>query len=293
MFNIKSKYANFLYAFAVPAAFVPLVMRGIAEKGFALLAAVAFSGLAIYFFMMHVKKLYDSRDEIGNFKLMVKSAVVLTASILISLAGAVFLDSMLADVRYFLEMDIFRGVKIAQLLPFGIFIMIYLIYFMNSEESSFKSVVSTALKVLNADIKIYYAIIAGIIAVVGYIYIARTGHETEIQPTNAEMIFRNFMEYVLLARPRTKEFLIAFPAIFAAFFAADKKSRFFTAIFMLLTAIGTSSVINTFSHLRTPIYLSVSRTFIGLGFGIVIGCIAILLLNLVYNLFLKIRERMQ
>jgi hypothetical protein len=278
----------------LPAAAMPLVMRNLSEKIFALGAAVVFSGLAIYFFMIQIRNIYKSDKKLTLIQVLAYSTVILTASIAISLIGAVFVDSVLCDVRYLLEMDIFRGVKVAQLLPFVIFILIYLIYFMNkNNDGSFKSIVNTALRFLNLNIKIYYAVIAVILAIIGYIYISRTGHESDIQPSNIEMIFRNFMEYVLLARPRTKEFLIAFPAIFAAVYAANKNSEFFTGIFMLAAAIGTSSVINTFSHLRTPIYLSFARTVIALGMGIVVGCILILVLEIIYRIFGIIQERLK
>ena len=293
MFNIRNKYVNCLYVFSLFGALVPLVARNIAEKGFSFIAAVVFSGIAIYYFMMNIKVIFDSSKEHSKINLIVKSIVVLTISVLISLMGAVFVDSMLADVKYMLELDIFRGVKFSQLLPFIIFIVMYMVYFMNkNNENTLKSIVNTSVKLLNKDIKIYYAIIVGIIGIVGYIYISRTGHETNIQPSNMEMILRNLLENKLLARPRTKEFLMAFPAVFAAIFAANKKSEFFTFIFMLVSAMGTSSVINTFSHIRTPIYLSLARTFIGLSLGIVIGCIVILLFNLINGLYIKIQERL-
>ena len=169
----------------------------------------------------------------------------------------------------------------------------FIIYFMNKDDDSVKSIVNTTVKVLNKEIKVYFGIIAALVGGAAFIYISRTGHETNIQPSNIEMITRNFMEYVLLARPRTKEFLIAFPAIFAAVFAASKKSEFFTGIFMLAGAIGTSSVINTFSHIRTPIYLSFARTVIALGFGIVIGCVLVLVCDLSYRVFMKVQERLK
>ena len=293
MFNIKHSKANYLYLFALPAALIPLVTRGIAEKGFAFGAAVVFSGLAIYFFMTQIKKIYESENKYSNVKIMIFSSIVLIGCVAISLAGAVFVDSMLADVKYMLETDIFRGVKFAQILPFGIFAMMFIIYFMDKEDESVKSIVNTTVRFLNKEIKIYYGIIAGVIGIAAYIYISRTGHETNMQPSSIEMISRNFMEYMLIARPRTKEFLIAFPAIYAAVFAASKKSELFTGIFMLAGAMGTSSVINTFSHIRTPIYLSFARTVIALGFGIIIGCILVLVCDICYRLFVKVQERLK
>lgn len=293
MFKIKNKYAFILYGFSLPGALVPFVMRNMAEKGFAILAAVAFSGLAIVFLVSSISQIYKSKKEYSNGFLILKSIFVLVISVGISLIGAVFVDAILADVKYLLEMDIFRGVKISQILPFGIFIIAYIIYFVNSGENNFKSISNSILKILNKNIKVYYVILAGILGVVGYIYISRTGHETNIQVSNIEMIFRNLMENTLLARPRTKEFLIAFPALFAAVFAANKKSEFFTCIFMLVSSIGTSSVINTFSHIRTPIYLSFTRTIIGVLFGIIIGCIVILIFNVLVALNMKIQERLK
>ncbi len=294
MFNIKDRRASFLYLFSVPAAFAPLVMRSLSEKGFSFAAAVVFSSLGIYFFMMQIKKIYESSEKYSLIKTMSYSTVILAGAIVISLAGAAFVDAMLADVRYFLEMDIFRGVKFAQILPFGVFLIMFLIYFMNREaDNPVNGAVNTAIKFLNLRIKIYYGIIVAIIGAIAYVYISRTGHESNLQPSNIEMITRNFMEYVLLARPRTKEFLFAFPAVFAAVYAASKKSEFFTGIFMLAAAIGTSSVINTFSHLRTPLYLSLARTVIALGFGIVIGCIAVIIMDLLYKIYAVLQERLK
>ncbi len=294
MFNIKNKKADYLYMLSIPAAFAPIVARNVAEKGFSFIAAVVFSGLGIYFFTMQIKKIYESSEKYSKFKIIVRSIVILSASVAISLIGAVFVDSMLADVKYFLEMDIFRGVKAAQILPFGIFAIMFLVYFIDeSSENSFRDVVKTLINLLKKDIKVYMAIIAGAAGVAFYIYISRTGHETNIQPSAIEMITRNFMEYVLLARPRTKEFLIAFPAIFGAVYAACKKSKFFTGMFMFISAIGASSVINTFSHLRTPVYLSLARTAIALGFGIAAGCIAIIVIDLLCKLYVRLQERLK
>lgn len=94
------------------------------------------------------------------------------------------------------------------------------------------------------------------------------------------MIARNMLEEKLLARPRTKEFLIAFPALMVAIYFARNKYNLFTFGAGLVAVIGQASIANTFSHLRTPVYLSAARTAYGLGFGIVLGVIYILLVEL-------------
>jgi len=55
--------------------------------------------------------------------------------------------------------------------------------------------------------------------------------------------------------------------------------------------ITFTSIINTFCHLRTPIYLSVIRTLIGIGFGIVIGLIAIVVCDVLVRLFNQYKKR--
>jgi hypothetical protein len=123
----------------------------------------------------------------------------------------------------------------------------------------------------------------------GYIYIARTGHETNIQPSTFEMITRNLLEVKLLARPRTKEFLIAFPAIIVAVYAA--RNRYKTILFLagLAVIIGQTSIVNTFSHLRTPMYLSLIRTVYALGFGIVLGIGYVVVLEIGMRLIRLVR----
>ncbi len=290
LFNVK-KIGNIIYILAILASFVPFVMRGIAEKGFSLGAAVIFSGLAVYYLAVKIKEIYDSKEEISTTKNITKSIKILLITSAISLIGALYVVSILSDVKYMLEMDIFRGVKLAQLVPFAIFIIAYIILFLNPrDEKNAGGLVKTSVKILNKDVKVYYVVVLIIIAAVGYIYISRTGHETSVQPSDLEMIFRNFMENTLIARPRLKEFLLAFPAIFAAVFVANKKMPTLTFIFMLIAVMGTSSIINSFCHIRTPIYLSSVRTAISVGFGIIIGCVVVFVLKLLYKLYIKLME---
>lgn len=290
LFNVK-KMGNIIYILAILASFIPFAARGIAEKGFSLGAAIVFSGLGIYYLVTKIKEIFDAKQELSTGQSILKSIKILLITSVISLIGALFIVSVLSDVKYMLEMDIFRGVKLAQLAPFIVFIFAYIMLFLNSNnERNAGGIIKTSVRILNTDVKIYYIVILVIIAAIGYIYISRTGHETNVQPSDIEMIFRNFMENTLIARPRLKEFLMAFPAIFAAVFAANKKMPMLTFIFMLIAVIGTSTTINTFCHIRTPIYLSLVRTTISIGFGIIIGCITVVILKLLYKLYIKLSE---
>lgn len=293
LFRLNTKASIVLYILSCVSFVAPLVARGLSEKLFAFGSAVTFSGLAVLYMMNKIKSIGSKKNELPISKVIINSIVILVTSSLIALIGALFIVSILSDIEYMLELDIYRGVKASQLLPFVIFIFALILNYTNSKKNlGLKDVIKPVSTVLNANIKVYYILLACILGFVGYIYIARTGHETNIQPSVLEMMFRNFLENVLLARPRTKEFLIAFPAVFGAVYAANKKVPFVAEAFMLAAVIGTSSIINTFCHIRTPLYLSLVRTFISVGFGIIIGCVLIAVLSIIFKLFTKLQERL-
>ena len=94
-----------------------------------------------------------------------------------------------------------------------------------------------------------------------------------------EQRVRNWLERVLLFRPRTKEFLIAYPAIAAAYCCAAHRSRLTAWLFGVFGAIGFASVANTFCHIRAHFLVSLLRTGIGLVLGLMLGAIVLLILR--------------
>ena len=106
-----------------------------------------------------------------------------------------------------------------------------------------------------------------------------------------ELLARNVLEEVFLARPRTKEFLVAFPAIMLAVYCAVKRMPFWTAVFGLAGTIGLTSVCNTFMHIRTPLYLGFIRTALSLVFGIVLGCVYMVCFDLLCQLWNKVLKK--
>ena len=117
-----------------------------------------------------------------------------------------------------------------------------------------------------------------ILAAVGTVYILRTG-DGMLSVSVGEQRVRNWLERVLLFRPRTKEFLIAYPAIAAAYCCAAHHSRLTAWLFGVFGAIGFASVANTFCHIRAHFLVSLLRTGIGLVLGLVLGAIVLLILR--------------
>lgn len=246
-----------------------------------LAAAIVYPSAAIYLFVVTLRKYYVVKTELTLTQQILEGAKMLLIGTGISTLGGLSVGAMLSHSSYLIEIDYFRGVKLSLAAPFVIYTIIYLIIFgfkrsKEEIETSHKYYFDFA-KLFDLSIKIGYLVILAIAGVIGYVYIARSGHETNLQPSTMEMIFRNILEYELLARPRTKEFLLAFPMVVASIVVVRSQIKELIYPAGLIAVIGFSSIANTFSHLRTPIYLSVVRTAYSVGFGLVVGVFAAIL----------------
>ena len=77
----------------------------------------------------------------------------------------------------------------------------------------------------------------------------------------------------MLVRPRTKEFLIGYPALIAGIAFALRGRRQWAAPLIVIGSIGLVSALNTFCHIHTPIHLSLMRVFNGAVVGILLGIV--------------------
>jgi len=256
---------------------------------FAFAAANIFPTLAIVYVIEFVKEILLSEKKLSLKAILIKSTTVLTVAVLICMVGGFYVGATMSRADYLIEMRFYRGVKASLLLPMLFFVVIYLIklgYKRNGKELVGKShFIEDIKRFFTEDVKMYYALIAALLAGVLYVYIARSGHETSIEVLNIELIFRNFLEDNLLARPRTKEIFIAFPALSASIYLAAKGYNKLLFPFLFASVIGLTSVVNTYCHSRAPIYLSFSRTLIGLVFSILIGIIVVLVMDLINKIY--------
>lgn len=250
--------------------------------------AVVFACLAAAFFLKAAKQTGQKLDRnAGLLKILPRSVAILAIAVAISLAGAMMTAAPLSSTNFMLEMGIFRGVKAAQLLPLAFFCLLFVSYYGLFEKDREDN--HLALRdigaALNWTIPVWAVLLLAAVGLAGFYYLARTGHETGVTISDTEMIFRNDLEYLLLARPRTKEFLVAFPGIMLAVYCAVRRLPFWTALFGLAGTIGLTSVCNTFMHIRTPLYLGFVRTAYSLLLGIVAGAVMIACFELLLRLY--------
>ncbi len=283
--NNKVNIVLFIAASAL-FALLTYVKHDLAQVVFALLGAVCFSSLSASVLALEARKLVN--ENLGVAACILKATKILIVCTAIVLMGGLYSTAFLSETRFMLEMDIFRGVKISQIIPIMAMAVFYLEIVYRKKDDS---ILNMSKRFLMSDIKTVYVLIGLVLAYVGYIYISRTGHETSVQPSDIEMIARNFLERVLPARPRTKEFLIAFPALYAMVYFLNRNCKIIAGIMSVGAVIGLASIVNTFSHIRSPLYLSVTRSGFSLLFGIVIGCVVVFLIEVFWKIFCKYKEK--
>ena len=213
--------------------------------------------------------------------LMAVIALIITG--LMSMAGAAYLSGALSDVEYFLEIQIFRGIKLTFVLPLILVSIAFLQRFNVIDESTnLKNidVVSQIKKILDMPIKVKTFIIFLIAALAFVVLIARSGHTAGMPVSNAEIQFRSFLENLFYARPRSKELLIGHPAFMLAIMAYFKRWKMMIFFGLVVVAtLGQSSMVETFAHMRTPIFMSFMRGVDGLLVGSLLGIISMIAIH--------------
>ncbi len=251
-----------------------LFMPGIAPLMFSFAAAVIFACLAVVYIMKQSKYYADHSLSDERFALVAaKGIMTLGVAVLIATLGGLITAAQISGTAHLLEIDIFRGVKLSQLLPIAFYPLAYLAYFgfgnMKKEQGRLEFV--DLKDMMNSSIKIWMVLLGLLGGALGVYYILRTGHDSEIMPSTFEMLMRNTLESDLIARPRTKEFLFAFPSIMLLVYTSVRRFKIWPIVFGLASVIGLTSVVNTFMHIRTPMYLGLARTGYSLLFAAAIG----------------------
>jgi hypothetical protein len=124
-------------------------------------------------------------------------------------------------------------------------------------------------------VRVYQLAILTLLAGAAFVYISRSGNQSDVAPSAFEIALRSNLTAVLGVRPRFKEFAIGFPLMMLLPALRLEHKRLAGWIFAIGIAIGTSDIVDTFSHLHTPLTASLTRVFNGAILGVVIGAIAI------------------
>jgi len=187
----------------------------------------------------------------------------------VALLGALVVVGIMSSPLTMEEVEPFRGVKLVLALPPIIALALYLF------TDRFDSGIRNAREAFSAPIRIYQLLLACVVLGAGALVLMRSGNQSDIAPSSFELSLRHHLTALLSVRPRFKEFVVGFPflMLLPALLRGDRR-----AVGIILTlgiGIGIGDVIDTFSHLHTPLLISLVRVIYGLVIGAIIGAIVI------------------
>lgn len=244
----------------------------------ALVCAVATPVIVVTLFIDYClkrkKEAYQSRGYMGIFG---ESVILLWVCGAFSLIGALYVSGLLSDIRFLLEMEIFRGVKLTFVLPIIFVSLIYIqrFPFFGKSVSDGHDFIRFVKKFCQVDIKLGLLVLLGALGVAGLVFVGRSGNNGAPVP-HFEIVLRRFLESIMYARPREKEFLLGHPAVFLSLVALYKKwPQIIHYLLIVAVTVGQGSIVETFAHMRSPFILSLIRGIDGLAVGTIVIAIVL------------------
>ena len=198
-------------------------------------------------------------------------------AVAISAAGGLLIVGLLSSRNFMLRIDQFAGIKLAHVAPLLILAVLFagnVAWKSDTWAAQKQRVVESIRKLAMNPVMIWQAAGLAVLMVIVGLMVARSGNDAGLQVSGAELKFRAILDRVMLVRPRTKEFLIGYPALILGIAYALRGRRQWATPLVALGSIGLASALNTFCHIHTPLALSALRTLNGLIAGSVVGLIA-------------------
>lgn len=235
----------------------------------------AFAASIIYPSMANAVLLSKLKSPSKNIiRLIIKSLLIILA---VNGIGVCTVIASMADIRYTMGLINFDLVIPAFIIPFVMF-NVNFIFMFRGQYPLYKKIIDSFRKNGFKKFAISNLIYIFACSVIITVYFLRSGNYNILPEFSIELKMREFLELAFSARPRTKEFLIAYPCLFAFLYLYLKNINCkLLSFFGSLSSIIGISIINSFCHGFTPVLTSILRTFNGLLLGIITGCISLMI----------------
>ncbi len=196
--------------------------------------------------------------------------------VLPSVFGGLLIAGLYSEIQYLLKFEQFRGIKLAFMLPLLI-----------TGFWSLKNFGRGVFSLLHKPVTPVGGVLLAVAAASVVLYILRSGNVTFLKPSEAEDSFRTFLENILVARPRNKEFLVGYPAGLLFIFFYIRRNFAILPLLAVFMQMGQVSALNSLCHFHTPLVLSLLRIFNGYWLGIVLG-MAVVAVVAFFHLLLQV-----
>lgn len=184
--------------------------------------------------------------------------------------GGVLVAALLSQWAFMLEVRGFLGVKPAHVIP-----VVVLALLLAAADAPHGELWPRLRAWARQPLLLEYGIAVILVGVAVVFALGRTGNAGLPALGGLEVKSRTILEHLVVARPRTKEYLIGHPFMVLTFALMALGMRRWVLPAAVLGAIGQVGLINSFSHIHTPLVYVVLRTLYALIFGSAIGAVLV------------------
>lgn len=259
-----------MVAFSLALRVAPIAAR----QGAALWAAIAYPGLALAWLARRWTLDYGSAPRPGAAlpAVFAQAGTTLVAAT-IALLGGFAVAGLLADIRFATEISYFRGVKVSYVVPpaFGFAAAVL----MAERRGWLRQAWRDGLSFATSALRVWHVGLAALAVATIAVYVGRSGDQPWLPVSGLEVTVRVWLDRVLFAQPRVKEFLIGYPALMVGSYLAMTGRRRWLPVWVAAGGVGLVSIVNSFEHVRSPLVLSLMRAGNGAWLGLAIGVAAV------------------
>jgi hypothetical protein len=234
----------------------------IVRKVLALIAGLAFPAAG----MLAVSAAFRGAPILGlkTGNVYVRGLIALVVGIVVTLGGALTVVGLLSTPLTMTEIDRFLGVKYVLALPPLIALVLY--FFTDRFGAKIEPRAAA-----DEPVRVIQLLIGIVLVAAAYLVLERSGNQSDIAPSSFELALRSHLTSILQVRPRFKEFVVAWPALMLVPALIPVDLRRWGWILVLAIGVGLGDLIDTFSHLHTPLLIGAERVVNGGVLGALIG----------------------
>ena len=190
--NRRPKLELLLFALFGVIAAVPVLMGhgGKIRLIAALASANIFPALAVIRQLDWIRGREERPESLARFIIVSVGALFVTGTM--AFAGAAYLSGALSDVEYFLEVNIFRGIKLTFVMPIILVAAAFLQRFSVFDAPDGEGLVKQLKKLMDMPVKVSTLMVLFGVLVAGVVFIARSGHNMGM-PVSGRSLNRRFM----------------------------------------------------------------------------------------------------
>jgi len=193
----------------------------------------------------------------------------------VTMLGPLTVVAIHADTLFLVKGDVFLGVKLTLIAPLIVAALLHGLNIRADSPAGLAAVVRDRVTMLvdisRNPILIWQVLLGGGVLVALAIMLMRSGNESSVGVSSAELQLRSLLDRILFVRPRFKDILFQ-PFVMLSLVLVGTKWPL-QRVAAILASIALASMVNTFCHLHTPLVISALRVAYGVIFGLIAAAV--------------------